>query len=236
MWDRRAQRARILAERYPASREILRFYAGLADWQGEVARELTSPAGSGQGERLQNLRNAYPSLLDLVARTGPPALSESARELNTTQLDQLIHESWESPGNFSALEFFARAVLQPYAASFPAGLDCPWCPQPPQAGCLRPQADGLAFDLVCGESLSRSSRHSGSGRTGRSPIRSLGSRARLLQIAAQPGRDLGVTMGNAFSLVFLYNLGKTSRHRWPTTPAVPSRRSAHLLDLGSRRI
>ncbi len=155
MWDRRAQRARILAERYPASREILRFYAGLADWQGEVARELTSPAGSGQGERLQNLRNAYPSLLDLVARTGPPALSESARELNTTQLDQLIHESWESPGNFSALEFFARAVLQPYAASFPAGLDCPWCPQPPQAGCLRPQADGLAFDLVCALCLRR---------------------------------------------------------------------------------
>ena len=156
MWDRRAQRARTLAERYAASREILTFYAGLADWQGQVG---PAPAGrewrGAPGEGLAHLRPFYPSLLDLVARTGPPALAATAGELNTAQLDQLIHESWQSPGNFSAVEFFARALLQPYAASLPAGVDCPWCQQPPQAGCLRPQADGLAFELVCALCLRR---------------------------------------------------------------------------------
>jgi len=156
MWDRRAQRARTLAERYPASREILTFYAGLADWQGEVR-----PAPGGKewsdapAESLEHLRPFYPSLLDLVTRTGPPALAATARELNTAQLDQLINESWQSPGNFSAIEFFARALLQPYAARLPANVDCPWCQQPPQAGCLRPHADGLAFELVCALCLRR---------------------------------------------------------------------------------
>ena len=138
MWEQRAQRARVLAERYPASREILIFYAGLAEWQGRV------PA-----EGLNHLRNVFPSLLDLVARTGPPTLSEAARKLDLAQFDELIREYWESPGTFSAMEFFARALLQPYAANLPAGFDCPWCRQPPQAGCLRTQAEGLTLELVC---------------------------------------------------------------------------------------
>ena len=157
MWQQRARRARFLAEVHPASREILTFYAGLAEWQGHIP----SPPGKGRraegapGEGLRSLSRFFPSLLDLVIRTGPAVLSAAAHELGTTDFDPLLREYWESPGNFSPRQFFARAILQPYAASFPAGLDCPWCSQPPQTGCLRPQGEGVALDLVCGLCLRR---------------------------------------------------------------------------------
>jgi len=146
MWDQRAQRARFLAGRYAVSREILNFYAGLAEWQGEVAKRIST---------LKQLREFFPSLLDLVLRTGPPALASTARELTTPSFDHLVSEYWDSPGQFSTLEFFARAMLQPYAGNLPGSLDCPWCKRPPQAGCLRPQGEGLAFEVVCSLCLRR---------------------------------------------------------------------------------
>lgn len=144
MFSKRAIRARLLAERYPASREILIFCAGLAEWQNQIA----SPD-------LHGLRRFFPSLLELVMRTAPGTLAETARSLGPSDFDRLISDYWDSPGNFSPLQFFARALLQPYAANLPAGLDCPWCRQPPQAGCLFPQGDGLAFEIVCSLCLRR---------------------------------------------------------------------------------
>ena len=141
MWDQRARRARLLAERYPASREILTFYAGLADWQGPVALSF------GMEKRIA--QDFIPSLLELVIRTGPSALAAAARALDRAELDEFVRKYWESPDAVSEMEFFARAVLQPYAASLPAGLDCPWCSRLPQAGCLRQQADGMAFEVIC---------------------------------------------------------------------------------------
>jgi len=138
MWDQRAERARLLAERYHASREILNFYAGLAEWQGHVC-----------AADLDSIKVFVPSFLELVIRSGPPGLAEAARLLDPSQFDRLVHKYWESPGDFSELEFFARAVLQPYASRLPDGVNCPWCCQPPQVGCLCPRADGFAFQLVC---------------------------------------------------------------------------------------
>ena len=60
LWNLRAARARLLAERYGASREILLFYAGLAEWQGQMAGRVKTLAG---------LEEFFPSLLDLVRRT-----------------------------------------------------------------------------------------------------------------------------------------------------------------------
>ena len=120
MWVERAARARVLAERYPATRKILLFYAGLAAWQAEAAA---------LPEKL------LPELVDLVLRTGPPALQEAAQGL--TRLPEL-----DAP---PPLDFFARAARQPAAASG----KCPQCGKAPQAGCLRPEGDGLALELVC---------------------------------------------------------------------------------------
>lgn len=109
------------------------------------------------GRGISVLFELFPSLLDLVSRTGPPALSEAARDLDVAHLTKLTEDCWTSVENRSTdrARFFVRAALQPYAASFPERLDCPWCAQPPQAGCLRPQGDGLAFELVCALCLRR---------------------------------------------------------------------------------
>jgi formate dehydrogenase maturation protein FdhE len=139
-WERRSRRARFLADSFTAAREILTFYAGLAEWQGHVAPRLSG---------FNEVAVVIPSLLDYVKRAAPPALARAAREFDLTRSDQLLRSCWEGPAHLSINEFFARAALQPYAASLPEGLDCPWCTQPPQAGCLHPQGDGLAFGLVC---------------------------------------------------------------------------------------
>lgn len=122
-WAARAARARVLAGRYPAAAEILNFYAGLAEWQGSVTGR--SP------------EEIYPSLLELVRRTGPKALAAGLSEQTRS--------------------FFERALAQPYLVAHrldasPAGGGgslCPWCGHPPQTGCLQPEGDGLALQLVC---------------------------------------------------------------------------------------
>lgn len=139
-WEQRARRARFLADGFAAAREILIFYAGLAEWQGNVAPHLSS---------FSKLAGVIPSLLDYVHRAAPPPLAQAAKEFNAADADRLLGDYWETRATHSMSDFFARAALQPYAASLPTGLDCPWCAQPPQAGCLRPQGDGLAFELVC---------------------------------------------------------------------------------------
>ena len=147
-WERRSRRARFLADSFTGAREILTFYEGLARWQGHVAPQLRS---------FEEVAAVIPSLLDYVRDAAPPPLAQAAREFDLSGSDQLLRNYWEGPGNLSMNEFFARAALQPYAAGLPDGLDCPWCTKPPQAGCLHPQGDGLAFELVCPLCLRRRS-------------------------------------------------------------------------------
>jgi FdhE protein len=138
MWELRAARARLLAGRYAATREILLFYSGLAEWQGKV-----------QARTLAELGEFLPLLLELVAGTGPALLSRAAQELDPGQGRALVEAYWDGRTPASPLDFFARALLQPYAAGLPAGQECPWCRQPPQVGCLRPRGEGLALDVIC---------------------------------------------------------------------------------------
>lgn len=140
IWDVRAARARVLAERYVASKEILLFYASLAEWQGEVARKVGT---------LQALTEFLPSLCDLVCQTGPAALIQAAQDFLPNGARNLVEEYWDLNSPAPPLDFFARALLQPYAGTLPAVTPCPWCTQAPQVGCLRPQGEGLALDLVC---------------------------------------------------------------------------------------
>lgn len=145
-WERRARRAQFLADAFPGAREILTFYAGLAEWQNRVAPRLST---------FNEVLAVIPTLLDYVSGAAPPILAQAAREFDVAEAEALLRSTWEGPVNSSITEFFARAALQPYAASLPEGLDCPWCTGPPQAGCLRPQGDGLAFELVCALCLRR---------------------------------------------------------------------------------
>jgi formate dehydrogenase maturation protein FdhE len=145
IFAQRADRARVLAERYPASREILVFYAGLADWQSRVS-----------SDDVERLRPFLPSLLELVRRTAPATLAAAAGSLGPMDFDRLVALAYSSSlPNFTPLEFFSRGLLQPYAVNLPGGLDCPWCSRPPLVGCLVPQADSLAFEVGCALCLRR---------------------------------------------------------------------------------
>jgi formate dehydrogenase maturation protein FdhE len=139
-WDQRARRARFLADGFAAAREILTFYAGLADWQGSVAPQLSA---------FNKVAAVIPSLLDLTVRSAPALLAEAARDFALSDSDRLLRDYWNARIQHSTTDFFMRAALQPYAAGLPEGLDCPWCAQPPQAGSLRSQGDGQAFELTC---------------------------------------------------------------------------------------
>jgi formate dehydrogenase maturation protein FdhE len=144
VWNRRADRARALAEKYPAAKEILNFYAGLAVWQSGVASAVRN---------FEDLVQFFPSLFEFVKQAGPPALVETAPRLERKDVAALLRDYWSGAeterNDEDPLSFFALALLQPYAASLPAGLDCPWCAHPPLVGSLHAQGDGLAFELVC---------------------------------------------------------------------------------------
>ena len=131
----RAARARLLARRYPASREILLFSAALAEWQGAIAAERQRPD------------ELLGGLVDLVVGAGPEVLRTAARKLA-----HLPHLHDAPP-----LDFFARAARQPVAeASRPADIEapegltrCSWCRRSPIAGCLKKQGDAQSLLLVC---------------------------------------------------------------------------------------
>ena len=116
------------------------FYASLAEWQGEVA---------GAVKNLGQLNEFLPSLRDLVYRAGPPTLIQAAQDLIPNAAHNLVQEYWNLTPPAPPLDFFARALLQPYAGTLPASTLCPWCTRAPQVGSLRPQGEGLALDLVC---------------------------------------------------------------------------------------
>jgi len=139
-WQQRARRARFLADGFASAREILTFYAGLAEWQGSVASQLSS---------FSRVAPIIPSLLEYVIRSAPAPLAQAARNFDLAESDRLLRDYWDARSSHTMMDFFSRAALQPYAAGLPEGLDCPWCAGPPQAGSLRPQGDGLAFELTC---------------------------------------------------------------------------------------
>ena len=155
MWAARAARARLLATRYPASAEILAFYARLAEWQGEIASQLAA---------VESVADCWGSLLELVERFGPPLLSQAARRLDPGNGPALVEQFRSRLGApLGTLDdFFARAALQPVAAGRSAGLEseeassqCPRCRHPPQVGCLRQQGEGQALEMVCSLCLER---------------------------------------------------------------------------------
>lgn len=126
---RRAERARALSGRYPASREALAFLAEVAEFQAGV--DPASPLDS------------LPALVELVRAAGPERLIEAARDLDPETcreaMDALL--AGEEPAGPSA--FFVRTLLQP------ARYGDPSCRHRPQAGLLKTLGHGQALWLSC---------------------------------------------------------------------------------------
>jgi FdhE protein len=178
-WQRRIARAEELGAQYTFAAEILRFYVAIARFQenfhGELGRALERSAGANDigsdsepfARPLQpELTGRFATFLSVVEQNGPGPLREAARELRSGGEDlhfQLLTVFWNG-SEMGALppgpnDFFARAFLQPYAASIrsrsnlrwsgPTPFLCPFCKRKPALGVLRPLGDGGQRSLLC---------------------------------------------------------------------------------------
>jgi FdhE protein len=175
-WQRRIARAEELGAQYTFAAEILRFYAAIArfqeDFHGELGRELERSAGVASDAEpfarplSPELTGRFGTFLSVVEQNGPGPLREAAGELRSGSEDshfQLLAVFWNG-SDAGALppgphDFFARAFLQPYAASIrsrsnmrwngPTPYLCPFCKRKPGLGVLRPLGDGGQRSLLC---------------------------------------------------------------------------------------
>ena len=97
----RAARARLLSERYPAAAEVLRFYAELVSLQRDIFPEARDR------DELVAFRQ---DLVDLVLRSGPELLRETARELDEAACRRALTDYWRQLDTSSPRSFFARAA------------------------------------------------------------------------------------------------------------------------------
>ena len=95
------------------------FYASLLGLQRGLAADLTAshngPPNGALAHDLELLRPGIAKFLEAIAATGPELLAVHARRLldgPQTAIDQLLTTCWNHP---SDRQFFAKAVLQPYA-------------------------------------------------------------------------------------------------------------------------
>lgn len=168
-WDTRIRRAEELAGKSEATREILTFYAKLLQSQKEIDEFLRSrrgwlPSGS-LADDLSVVRECLPILLRTVEANGPERLAQEARTLmtaSTEQIDEMLLEYWHSPAD---TQFFAKALLQPYArwlaesGGHPSDRTlesnerrCPFCGGIPQVSFLQIRdatSESGNRDLVC---------------------------------------------------------------------------------------
>jgi len=172
-WDIRIQRAESFPTRNDAIKALLVFYANLLRAQKEIYEYLRSRRGwlpSGYLEEdVPVIRALAPAFLCAVERSGSPILIEEAQNLlqaSEAEIDQMLLEQWRRP---SDLQFFAKALLQPYArwlaesGAEVMGRDlaskessCPFCGGKPQLSVLHAREDSSESggrDLMCSTCL-----------------------------------------------------------------------------------
>jgi FdhE protein len=181
----RIERAALLAERPEfAGREILTFYGVLAKFQKEFYESLPKlwgkkpvvPAGGNLRSELNLgvLLEPFGALLETVGRHAPDSLADGARNLQSkgsARQGEILQDFWKTgllestvPGAEDSsskylADFFARAMLQPYADFVTGAMlpptpvmtvcRCPRCNALPLLGVLRPEGDGGKRFLVC---------------------------------------------------------------------------------------
>jgi FdhE protein len=172
-WDRCIERAQRLASADEAVRPLLAFYGALLGLQKVLAVGLTpnrnGPPTGALAQDIELLRPGIAAFLGSIAAAGPELLAQQARRLldgPQKQIDDLITACWHRP---SDRQFFAKAVLQPYARFLAeAGvmpLDreltmaenrCPFCGGIPQLSILHGSGgplEGGGRSLLCATCL-----------------------------------------------------------------------------------
>ena len=119
---RRIQRALVLAERYPESREALTFYGAVASFQRE--------------------KGSLAELTRLASERGPSVLARHARELDEKGSEEAMVAYLSGADRTSPRAFFARALLQ-------RDQRCRQDSHLAQLGVIALQGDGTALELQC---------------------------------------------------------------------------------------
>jgi len=149
-FDQRIARARELARRYAASREILEFYAALAEFQKRIFERVID---TGQ-TRVESLAGDLEGLVEVMRRHGPQGLWEPAARIEDPVA--LVADCWN--GEFPEHWFFGRALVQPFAEALAtrgsidaewSGMQCPFCGSRPGVAVLRGEGDGGKRSLEC---------------------------------------------------------------------------------------
>jgi FdhE protein len=172
-WTKRIARARELAQSGGAAAPLLAFYGELLTLQARVHESLRSGlAGRATGSLEQDIvvvRAHVPQVLQAIAESGPPVLALEAGHLlegkDSSAIDAMLLAYWRAP---SDRQFFAKAILQPYAQWLaeagvepvdrpltPAGDRCPLCGGAPQLSILHTTSDleGGGRQLLCATCL-----------------------------------------------------------------------------------
>ena len=175
----RIERAALLAGRHEFAREILSFYGSIASFQREFYDSLPKlwgkqPLVSANGDLRSELRlilllEPFSKFLKIVEAQAPEALAEESRNLQSkgsARQAEILQEFWKtgllgaSPLQATPFDdFFARAMLQPYADFVTGAMlpptpimtvcRCPRCNALPVLGVLRPEGDSGKRFLVC---------------------------------------------------------------------------------------
>ena len=170
-WNKQIERADYLAAESSGSKELLTFYAQLLRAQHDIYDSLRSredwlPSGD-LGTDLSVVESTMTTLLESVARHGPASLASEAQVLLAEPHTNQLLEYWNNP---SDTQFFAKALLQPYArwlaetTTTPVGRElaggertCPFCGGRPQLSFLQSKessAESGNRDLLCATCLS----------------------------------------------------------------------------------
>jgi formate dehydrogenase accessory protein FdhE len=171
-WNKQIDRADYLAGESSGSKELLTFYAHLLRAQAAIynlfrSRKNWLPSGDLETD-LPVIQSSMTMLLESVARYGPASLASEAQVLKTEPdlIAATLSEYWRDPTD---TQFFAKALLQPYALwlaetrTTPTGRElaggertCPFCGGRPQLSFLQSKestAESGNRDLICATCL-----------------------------------------------------------------------------------
>ena len=172
-WTTRIARARELAQGGGSAAPLLAFYGELLTLQEGIYESVRAElAGSATGLLEQDIvvvRAHVPRVLQSIAEHGPPALAREASRLfedeDGSSIDDMLLAYWRAP---SDRQFFAKAILQPYAQWLAetgvepvgrprtrAGNRCQSCGGAPQLSILHTTSDleGGGRQLLCATCL-----------------------------------------------------------------------------------
>ena len=117
-FDKAVKRIDVLAPMASGTRELLDFYRGVLKVQRDIYASLGGlNSQSLVGDPAQDIHRLRPGLrevLELTRSTGSQYLADSAvalLESNIDDLDEMVVDYWQNP---SDIQFFAKAVIQPY--------------------------------------------------------------------------------------------------------------------------